>query len=172
MSEVIKVGYRGLGGFIAITLAFAFGVSSFAFFVVGAVAIALGVVIVINPQILQDIPVQMFSTRVLDPTVAFIALFVVGMVVIVLGVLFLSLTSAILKASVLADKRLSIFVDKNVPRTGEVIDKVKTKTARHEQEPTDKLSKLERLAKLKENGTLTEEEFLQEKRLILKEKDN
>jgi len=40
--------------------------------------------------------------------------------------------------------------------------------SKHESIPDDKISNLERLAKLKENGILTGEEFLAEKKKILK----
>ena len=145
-------------------LALTFGVTSFGFFIAGAFSIVFGILILINPNILAEITVNMFTSRVTDPNIAFFSLFVVGIIIIIFGALFLVLTSSILKWAGIADKKLAVFVDKNVPKTGKVLEKVKGHS-----EPTDKLSKLERLANLKERGILTEEEFQQEKRLVLKE---
>lgn len=166
MSEVIKLTYRGFGGFIALMLIFTFAVASFAFFISGVAVIALAVYILIDPSILQSINVMFFTQRITDATFGSAISFVLGIFIILLGALFLALTSLIWKYSVKLNAGLTSYVDSNVPKTSTLVHRARNPSS----EPTDKISKLERLAKLKEQGILTEQEFLQEKQLILKEK--
>lgn len=106
-----------------------------------------------------------FTSRITDPIFGSILSFLFGIVIIIIGSVFLALTSIIWKYSLKLDRGLTTYVDANVPKTGELIDRVRTPKV----EPTDKLSKLERLGRLREKGVLTESEFLQQKQLILKE---
>ena len=164
MSEVVKIGYRGFGGFLGFSFLISFAIASLAFFVTGALMIAFSIFVVMEPSILQDISLNVFHTRIYDVGTAFGLIIFVGLLMILLGGVFLALTSYLAKTMFALDRELSLYVDKKVPKTGEVIDKLK-------DQKTDKLSELERLARLKESGVLSEEEFQQEKRLILKGKD-
>ena len=169
MSEILKVSYRGLGGFIVLTLIFAFAVTSLALLISGIAVIALSIYIVINPEILQTITVNFFTSKITDPGTASILVFLAGILVILLGSFFLALTNGIWHYSLKIDRGLSNYFDSTVPRTGELIERVKRPN--EITDPQDKISKLERLAKLKEQGILSDSEFEQEKQLILKQKD-
>ena len=81
----------------------------------------------------------------------------------------LALTNFIWNYSLRLDRNLSKYVDSNIPKTADLLERRKGNQVL--TTPNDKISKLERLAILKEQGVLTETEFLQEKQLILKEKD-
>ena len=171
MSEVIKIAYRGFGGFILFTFILTFAVTSLALLISGIAVIALSIYVLINPDILQTFSVSFFSGRITDPTTASIIVFFSGILIILLGSGFLALTNIIWNYSLKIDKGLASFFDSKVPKTGVLIDRMKGQPATHTINPVDKISKLERLAKLKEQGILTENEFQQEKQLILKEKD-
>ena len=163
MSEVLKVSYRGIGGLISLSLLFAFGFTSLMLFIVGALCLTMAVIVILNPSVLGDVTFISFGAKVVDPTAAFIILILAGFLLILLGGMFLALTTYLSKAVFALDKEIAVYVDRNVPSTGKVIDKLKN-------HPNDKISKLERLTILKEKNVLTEAEFLQEKQLILKEK--
>ena len=165
MSEILKISYRGFGGFLALTLIFSFAVVSFSLIITGVACIALAIFVFINPDILQTVTVNFFNTRITDPTIASGIIFVSAIVLILLGSVFLVLTNGIWNYSLRADKGISRYVDANVPKTGTLINRM-----RNSPEPTDKISKLERLGKLRQQGVLTEAEFEQEKQLILKDK--
>ena len=169
MSEVLKLSYRGIGGFVLLTLIFTFAVTSLALLISGIAVIALSVYIQISPDILQTITVTLFTTRITDAVTASLLTFFSGILLILVGSVFLALTNFIWKYSLRLDKSLSKYVDLNVPKTSALLEK--RKGDQIPVQPQDKLSKLERLASLKQQGILTESEFLQEKQLILKEKE-
>ena len=169
MSEVLKITYRGFGGFILLTLIFAFAVTSLALLISGIAVIALSIYIQISPSILDTITVNLLTTRITNASTASLLLFFTGILIILLGSGFLALTNFIWNYSLRLDRNLSKYVDSNIPKTADLLERRKGNQVL--TTPNDKISKLERLAILKEQGVLTETEFLQEKQLILKEKD-
>ena len=172
MSEVLKISYRGFGGFLLLSLIFTFATASFAFLVSGVAIIALAIYILINPAFLEVVPVMFISTRITSPLIASALSMVLGIIIILLGSGFLALTNGLWNYGLKLDKGLSRYVDTKVPKTGELLERVKKTTVNHDNEhPRDKISKLERLARLREQGVLTQSEFEQEKQMILKEKD-
>ncbi len=84
-----------------------------------------------------------------------------------LGSSYLALKNGILNYSFKVCKEIAGYTDKSAPRTGKLLERMK-KTP----EPIDRISKLEGLAKLKEQNALTGLEFRQEKELMLKDKTN
>ena len=171
MSEVIKIAYRGFGGFILFTLILTFAVTSLALLISGIAVVALSIYVLISPDILQTLSVSFFSGKITEPMTASIILFLSGILITLIGSVFLALTNIIWNYSLKIDKGLASYFDSKVPKTGVLIDRMRNQPATTTLNPTDKISKLERLAKLKEQGILTENEFLQEKQLILKEKE-
>jgi hypothetical protein len=129
--------------------------------------IALAVYIIINPDTLTTITVSSFNGRIYDSNTAFFIVFFTGIIIILLGSGFLAFTNIFWKYLLKADKELASKIDSSIPKTSHLLDRVK-KTPNYDPK-NDKISKLERLGKLKDQGILSEVEFQQEKQIIIKE---
>lgn len=168
MSEVIKISYRSFGGFLFFSFMFLFAASSFVFLVGGIIILGLSVFFLIDPSILEIIPVMFIDTRITDPMSAFIMGLIIGIFVVLLGLGFYVLTIRTWNYGLRLDRGLSKYVDSKLPQASHLLKR--SNKVSDQRELPDKLSKLERLANLKEKGTITDSEFEQEKQLILKGK--
>jgi hypothetical protein len=150
-SGLVKLAYRGLAGFLVVLIMFVFGVTGLAMSFAGGLVLALCWVPLAYPEILNVVDIfEVNSTVVTDPVLASLALLIAGLVLLAVGFLLLALTYVIGKGSIIIDKELSRFVDSAFATSNK-----------------DRISRLERLASLRERDILTEEEFEQEKALIL-----
>ncbi|MFX0115289.1 MAG: SHOCT domain-containing protein [Candidatus Hodarchaeota archaeon] len=160
MSELIKVGYRGLGGFFIIIFIFTFGVTGFALLIAGAAVLAFSWIPLAFPEILDDGMMQVGNgTTVEDPFTAFAILLLVAAILLALGGAFSAAAFYTGKGALYLDRGLSHAVDKSVPSIREIAA----------SKSSDRISRLERLGELRNQGILNEEEFQREKAYILKE---
>ncbi|MFX0181671.1 MAG: SHOCT domain-containing protein [Candidatus Hodarchaeota archaeon] len=150
-SGLVKLAYRGLAGFVVVLVMFVLGVTGLAMSFAGGLVLALCWVPMAYPEILTVVDIfEVNNAAVTDPVVASLALLIAGVVLLAVGFLLLALTYIIGKGSIIIDKELSRFVDSAFTTSSK-----------------DRISRLERLASLRERGVLTEEEFEQEKALVL-----
>jgi hypothetical protein len=156
MSELVKLAYRGLGGFIAVVLMFSFGVTAFALFMAGVGIIIGAVYVFINPSILNDWTFNIGGSHITDPLIVSLALLFATIILFALASLFVGLVLLIGKSALALDEELGKIVDKSIAPLASA-----TKG--------DKYSQLERLGALHQQGTITEEEFNKEKAKILQE---
>ncbi|MHA2270873.1 MAG: SHOCT domain-containing protein [Candidatus Hodarchaeales archaeon] len=140
MSELIKAGYRGIGGFFIVIFVFTFGVTGIALLISGAAVLA-------------------FSWVPKDPVLAFVILLFIAALLIALGGAFSAGAFYLGKGAIFVDRGLSQAVDRNVPSIREIVA----------SRSSDRITRLERLGELREKGLLTEEEFQREKAHIMKE---
>ena len=154
-SGLVKLAYRGLAGFFVILFLFVFGVTGFALSLAGGLAIALCWVPIAFPELLDAEIIWAGSAPVTDPALASLLILIVGLVLLAVGFFFLAITFVIGKAAIIVDKELSSSVDKAFA------------TSRRD----DRISRLERLAALRDRGMITPEEFEQEKAIILAQSD-
>ncbi|MFX0171114.1 MAG: SHOCT domain-containing protein [Candidatus Hodarchaeota archaeon] len=148
---LVKIAYRGLAGFVVVLVMFVLGVTGLAMSFAGGLVLALCWVPLAYPEILTVIDVfEVNNTAVTDPVLASLALLIAGLVLLAVGFLLLAITYVIGKGSIIIDKELSHFVDSAFATSNK-----------------DRISRLERLASLRDRGILTEEEFEREKALIL-----
>lgn len=166
MSELVKISYRSFGGFLLLAFVFLFAASSFVFLIGGLSIIGLSFFILVDSRILETIPVMFITTRITDPIIGFLYSLLIGIITTLLGFGFYILTVKLWNYSLRLDRGLSRYIDSKLPKASFFKNQSKKSSAQLEQQ--DKLSKLERLTKLKEQGTVTEAEFEQEKQLILK----
>lgn len=160
MSELIKAGYRGIGGFFIVIFVFTFGVTGIALLFAGATVLALSWLPLAFPEILDEGQMQVGNgTAVEDPVLAFVILLLVAAILLGLGGAFSAGAFSIGKGALYLDRGLSQAVDKSVPSIREI-------TA---SRSSDRISRLERLGELRDKGLLSEEEFDREKTHILKE---
>ncbi len=155
MSEVgsglIKLAYRGVAGFIVLLLMFVLGVTGVALSFAGGVLIAVCWIPLAYPEILNDITILVIAGEgTSDPVIVTAALLIAGIFILAIGFFFIVLTYFIGKGAIEVDKEISYAIDRAFMSSGK-----------------DRISQLERLATLRDNGVLTEQEFDQEKNLIL-----
>ncbi|MFW9993778.1 MAG: SHOCT domain-containing protein [Candidatus Odinarchaeota archaeon] len=167
MSEVVKIGYRVFGGFIAFIVLFSIGVTGFALTLAGGLVLALSWVPFAYPELLTDQVITVGSSwaPITDPAVVFVILLIVGLTLLGIGGLLLVGAFLIGKGFLVIDRSLSQAIDGTLHPASDVSPRVSYyKPVR----ATDKITQLERLAELRNSGVLTEEEFEQEKTLIMK----
>lgn len=158
MSEIIKLGYRSLGGFIAVIFCFAFGVSAITLYFVGAGILALAIFIQLDSSLLETLNVQALGAPITDPTMAAIILIIGAIIVFVVASVFVGLIFLIIKSVGRIDQELSKVVDRNITPIQGL--------------RADKISQLERITKLREKGTLSDSEFEKEKAKIMQQYDS
>jgi hypothetical protein len=148
MSELVKLAYRGFGGFIAVVLMFSFGVTAFALFMAGVGVIIGAVYVLINPTIINDWNFNFAGSHITDPLIISLTLLFVTILLFALASLF--------KSALALDQELGKIVDKSIPPLATTIK-------------GDKYHQLERLGNLKQQGIITEDEFNKEKAKLLQE---
>ena len=152
-SGLVKLAYRGLAGFFVVLLMFVFGVVGVSLALAGGLVTALCWIPLAYPELLDNVNIMVIGSTSLtsaDAGLATVALLAVGLILLAVGFLFLAITYIIGKAAIIVDKEVAHVVDRAfVPGN------------------KDRLSQLERLANLREQGVLTEEEFQKEKGLLL-----
>ena len=148
-SGLIKLAYRGVAGFVVLLLMFVVGVTGTALSFAGGIIIAISWIPLAYPEILSEVHILGIAGQgTTSPLIATAGLLVAGIVLMALGFLFLVFTYFIGKGAIQIDKQLSSTVDRTFSGT-------------------DRISKLERLAALRERGIITESEFEREKERIL-----
>ena len=155
MSEVgsglIKLAYRGVAGFIVLLLMFVLGVTGVALSFAGGILIAVCWIPLAYPEILNEVSILVIAGEgTNDPVLATAALLIAGVFVLAIGFFFIVLTYFIGKGAIEVDKEISYAIDRAFMSSGK-----------------DRISQLERLAALRDSGVLTEQEFDNEKNLIL-----
>ncbi|MHA1989446.1 MAG: SHOCT domain-containing protein [Candidatus Hodarchaeales archaeon] len=156
MSELVKLAYRGFGGFIAVVLMFSFGVTAFALFMAGVGVIIGAVYVLINPTIINDWNFNFAGSHITDPLIISLTLLFVTILLFALASLFVGLVLLIGKSALALDQELGKIVDKSIPPLATTIK-------------GDKYHQLERLGNLKQQGIITEDEFNKEKAKLLQE---
>lgn len=160
MSELIKAGYRGIGGFFIVIFVFTFGVTGIALLISGAAVLAFSWVPLAFPEVLDTGMMEIGGgTTVDDPVLAFVILLFIAALLIALGGAFSAAAFYLGKGAIFVDRGLSQAVDRNVPSIREIVA----------SRSSDRIARLERLGELREKGILTEEEFQREKAHIMKE---
>ena len=152
-SGLVKLAYRGFAGFFVILIMFVFGVVGGSLALAGGLVTALCWVPLVYPEMLDSVSIMIGGSTSLTPAdagLATLALLIAGLILLAVGFLFLAITFMIGKAAIVVDKEVSHIVDKAFIPSNK-----------------DRLSKLERLANLRDQGVLTEEEFQREKGLLL-----
>ncbi|OLS26802.1 MAG: hypothetical protein HeimC3_06940 [Candidatus Heimdallarchaeota archaeon LC_3] len=155
MSELVKLAYRGFGGFIAVVLIFSFSVTAFALFMSGIGVIFGAIYVLIDPGVLDTISFNFLGSRLDDASIAALLLVVATMILFLVASFFVGLVLLIWKSALKLDEELGKIVDKTIPSI--------------EGGKPDKISQLERLGALRSQGVLSEEEFNKEKAKILQE---
>ena len=156
MSELIKFGYKSIGGFFAVLFMFVFGVTAFALILSGALIVTMAIYGTLNPSFFELIPVQVFSSQISDPGVTAFLLLIAAIILIAVGSLFLGLTFLIARSAKIIDQELEKIIDRNIaPLSG--------------SSPPDKISQLERLGNLRDRNVISEAEFQKEKAKILQQ---
>ncbi len=152
-SGLVKLAYRGFAGFFVVLMMFIFGVVGISLALAGGLITALSWLPLAYPEMLDNVNIMVIGSRHLtsaDAGIATLALLVAGLILLAVGFLFLAITFFIGKAAIVVDKEVAQIVDKAfIPAN------------------KDRLSRLERLATLRDKGVLTEEEFQREKVLLL-----
>ena len=152
-SGLVKLAYRGFGGFFVVLIMFIFGVTGASLALAGGLVTALCWIPLAYPELLDNINVMVGGSTPLtsaDAGLATVVLLAAGLILLAAGFLLLAITFLIGKAAIVADREVAHVVDRAfVPGN------------------KDRLSQLERLANLREQGVLTEEEFQREKGLLL-----
>ncbi|MFX0084657.1 MAG: SHOCT domain-containing protein [Candidatus Hodarchaeota archaeon] len=151
-SGLIKLAYRGFAGFFIVLIMFIFGTVGISLALAGGLMVALCWIPLAYPEILEGLPVTLGNVVLssADAGLATVAIFVAGLVLLAVGFFFLAITFIIGKAAIVVDKEVAQLVDRAfVPN--------------HK----DRLSQLERLAALRNQGVLNEEEFQREKEFLL-----
>ena len=123
MSEVIKISYRSFGGFLFLSFIFLLAASSFTFLASGIIIVALSFFIVVDPRLLEVIPIMFIDTRIIDSTSAFFMIITIGVIVILLGLGFYILTIRLWNYGMQLDKGISKYVDSKVPQTIHLLDR-------------------------------------------------
>ncbi|MHA1978059.1 MAG: SHOCT domain-containing protein [Candidatus Hodarchaeales archaeon] len=148
-SGLIKLAYRGVAGFVVLLLMFVVGVTGTVLSFAGGIIIAISWIPLAYPEILTEVPILVIGTQgTTSPLIATAGLLLAGIVLMAIGFLFLVFTYFLGKGAIQVDKQLSSAVDRTFSGT-------------------DRISKLERLAALRERGIITDSEFEQEKERIL-----
>lgn len=129
---------------------FVFGVTGFALSLAGGLATALCWVPIAFPDLLDAEIIWAGSAPVTDPALASLLILIVGLVLLAVGFFLLAITFVIGKAAIVVDKELSSSIDRAFATSG-----------------GDRISRLERLAALRDRGVITPEEFEREKAIIL-----
>jgi len=155
MSELIKLSYRGIGGFVVLLLVFIFGVVGFALAVSGGLITALCWTPLAFPEVIDYSNVEIWGRAVSDPVFITGILLLIGLILLAVGFFFLALAFTIGKASFIVDKELSQAVDRAFGTPRERRD--------------DRIYQLERLAALRDRSVITPEEFEQEKAKIMEQ---
>ena len=155
MSELVKLAYRGFGGFITVTFIFAFSVTAFALFISSIATIFGAVYVLIDPGILDNVSINFLGERTIEASTASLLLISATIILFVLASFFVGLVLLIGKSALKIDQELGKFVDKTIPSL--------------DGGRTDKYSQLERIGTLRSQGVLSEDEFNKEKAKILQE---
>lgn len=156
-SGLVKLAYRGIAGFFVVLIMFVLGVTGFALSFAGGLIIALCWVPMAFPELIEgEIIMQSWagSAPITDPALVSLILLVVGLTLLAVGFLLLAITFIMGKAAIVVDKELSRSIDRAFASSG-----------------SDRISRLERLAALRDRGVITPEEFEQEKALIIGQSD-
>ncbi len=154
-SGLIKLAYRGVAGFFVLLFMFIFGAVGVALGFAGGLVTALSWIPLAYPEILTDVPIIVLGEQsVTDPVIGFLALLIAGLILLAVGFFFLAITYMIGKGAVIVDKELASIVDNAFSGTGK-----------------DRITRLERLAVLRDSGVLTDKEFELEKALILESQE-
>lgn len=152
-SGLVKLAYRGFGGFFVVLIMFIFGVTGASLALAGGLVTALCWIPLVYPELLDNVNIMMIGSTSLtsaDAGLATVVLLAAGLILLAVGFLFLAITFIIGKAAIVVDREVAHVVDKAfIPGK------------------KDRLSQLERLANLRDQGFLTEEEFQREKGLLL-----
>jgi len=117
MSEIIKVGYRGIGGFFVIIFIFTFGVVGIALLGAGAGVLAFSWVPLAFPEAVH---LEESESPWNDPVFASLAMLLVAVILIPLGAAFAAIAFYIAKGAIYLDRSLSQAVDKSVPSVREI----------------------------------------------------
>ncbi|MCK4848715.1 MAG: SHOCT domain-containing protein [Candidatus Heimdallarchaeota archaeon] len=152
-SGLVKLAYRGFAGFFVVLMMFVFGVVGASLALAGGLTTALCWVPMAYPELLDNVNLVVIGSTSLtsaDAGIATMALFIAGLILLAVGFLFLAITFIIGKAAIVVDKEVAHLVDRAFILSNR-----------------DRLSQLERLANLRDQGVLTEEEFQREKGLLL-----
>ena len=152
-SGLVKLAYRGLAGFFVLLFMFTFGVVGVSLALAGGLVTALCWIPLAYPEILDSVNIIVIGSTYLtsaDAGLATVALLAAGLILLAVGFLFLAITYMIGKAAIIVDREVAHVVDRAFVTSNK-----------------DRLSQLERLANLREQGALTEEEFRREKELLL-----
>jgi hypothetical protein len=152
-SGLVKLAYRGFAGFFVILIMFIFGVVGGSLALAGGLVTALCWVPLAYPELLDNVNIMVMMGPPItsaDAGLATVTLLFAGLILLAVGFIFLAITFVIGKAAIVVDKEVAQIVDRAfIPSN------------------TGRLSQLERLASLREQGVLTEEEFQREKGLLL-----
>ena len=149
-ASIIKLGYRGIGGFFVGMFLFTLGVTGGALAFSGGVILALCWIPLVYPEIVEYGTVEGTGAQFLidNPELLTPLLIVIGIILVGVGFFLLLLTYSLGKGAIIVDKEISTAIDRNF-------------------RSKDRLSQLERLANLKERDVLTQEQFESERTRIL-----
>ena len=152
-SGLIKLAYRGIAGFFVILFLFIFASIGVSFTLAGGISVAFCWIPAIFPEILDTVTISVgVPITSANAEIAVLVVLIVGLVLLAVGFFFLAVTYIIAKGAIIVDKEVAQLVDRAfVPSK------------------KDRISRLERLGALHNQGVLTDEEFQQEKNLLLQE---
>lgn len=152
-SGLIKLAYRGIAGFFVAMFLFIFASIGVSLTLAGVIMIAFCWIPLVFPELLDANAIVIITpVTSANPEIAVLALIIAGLVLLAVGFFFLAITYIIAKGAIIVDKEVAQLVDRAfIPSK------------------KDRISRLERLAALHNQGVLTDEEFQKEKNLLLQE---
>ncbi len=149
-TSISKLIVRGIVGFLVLWMMLILGVTGFTFTLAGGLVTALSWIPIVYPELAQFSVYIDGGYVLVDPAIIVLLLAFVGIVLLTLGIALIVLTVTIGKKAVGWDKKIISYIDKKL---------IPTKNNR--------LAQLERLSNLYDRGFISEEEFQQEKSLLL-----
>ncbi len=154
-ASLIKLGYRGIGGFFVGLIMFTLGVTGFALALAGGIILALSWIPLVFPEVVNSMTIEGVGAQIFidNPGLVTPLLIVIGIILVAVGFLLLLLTYSMGKGAIIVDKEISSSIDRNF-------------------RSKDRISQLERLGALKEKGILTQEQFEAERTKILNDPSN
>ena len=158
MSELVKITYKGVGGFFLFFILLTFGITGIILALAGGLIAALSWIPFVFPELLAETEIIFFTETITDPGLIFIVLLFTGFLLTLVGAIFIWLTVYIRRAADVIDEEISSAIDANLP----TIKEIRTKEA-----SDGRVHSIERLANLHEKGYLTKEEFDSEKQKVL-----
>lgn len=78
MSELVKITYKGIGGFFLFVILISFGITGIVLAITGGLLAALSWLPFVFPELLADIKIMFITEEITEPGIIFIVLLFTG----------------------------------------------------------------------------------------------